>query len=95
MRLNYQLRKWIVEKVEQYIQEYTMNCSNLNKTVYQPWLTPDQARAVAKIAREETIKEVCEWLEDNLPTYISYCERGTGEGSAEFIEDLKKHFNIV
>ena len=28
------------------------------------WLTPDDAKEVAKIAREEVIEEVCEWLKD-------------------------------
>lgn len=30
-----------------------------------PWLTPDQAIEAAEIAREETIKEVCEWIKYN------------------------------
>lgn len=97
MRLNYQLRKWIMEKVEQYIQEYTKNCSNLNKTVYQPWLTPYQARAVAKIAREETIKEVRELFDgmdlqdikgctasiwiNKLKNYLWYLEKGLPHSS--------------
>ena len=90
-----------MSKAEKFIQDYTRNCSNLlyrdyiggfDKIVYNSWLTPDQARRVAEIAREETINEVCEWLEVNLPIYISYYERGIGEGSGEFIDGLKKYF---
>lgn len=33
-------------------------------------LTTDQAREIAVIAREETIKKVCEWLDDELCCYI-------------------------
>ena len=70
MRLNYQLRKWIMEKVEQYIQEHTKLYGNYGyidvKTKgFTPWLTPDQARRAVEIAREETIKEVCEWIKYN------------------------------
>ena len=63
-----------MEKVEQYIKEHTRVCSNRysrqlftdeNTSPYAPWLTPDQARKVADIARQETIKEVCEWNEED------------------------------
>ena len=46
-----------------------------------PWLTPEDARKAAEIAREETIKEVCEWLDNH--TMLS---------EKWYIEDLKKHF---
>ena len=93
MRLNYQLRKWIVEKVEQYIKEHTMNCSNLNKTVYHPWLTPDQTRKVADIAREETIKEVCEWIKCNVGKYSWYdlIKHNVEFNVSGLIDDLKKY----
>ena len=80
-----------MKKVEQYIKNYTRNCSNEigychNKTrnhnhVFYPWLTPTHAECVAEIAREETIKEVCEWLDNH--TMLS---------EKWYIEDLKKHF---
>lgn len=78
-----------MKAVEEYIEKYTRNCSNLlyrdnvegfDKTVYQPWLTPEHARSVAQIAREETIKEVCEWLDNH--TVLS---------EKWYIEDLKKY----
>lgn len=91
-----------MSKAEKFIQEYTRNCSNLlyrdytggfDKTAYHPWLTPDQARRVAEIAREETIKEVCEWLNNNKEEYqykapYNYFDMG------QCTEDLKKYFNI-
>ena len=80
MRLNYQLRKWIMEKVEQYIKEHTRNCSNeiiiptqdgcSYTKGYTSWLTIDDARKVADIARQETIKEMYEYISKNLR--ISY-----------------------
>lgn len=56
-----------MEKVEKYIQEYTNKCSNeLGRvthkngnveTSYHEWLSPDQARGVAEIARKEAIND--------------------------------------
>lgn len=95
MRLNYQLRRWIMEKVEQYIKEYTRNCNNeiiiptqdgcSYTKGYTSWLTPDHARKVAEIAREETIKEVCEW--------IKYNNENGGCSFDGWENDLKKHLN--
>jgi hypothetical protein len=87
-----------------------MNCSNelisvesnAGKEVvsYHEWLTPDQARRAVEIAREETIKEVCEWTKTHLnDDYISVDEESVRMGCPYsyletnlFIEDLKKHF---
>ena len=81
-----------MKEVEKFIQDYTRNCSNEigychNKThnhnhVFYPWLTPDQARKAVEIAIEETIKEVCEWLDNH--TMLS---------EKWYIEDLKKHLD--
>lgn len=64
-----------MSKAEKFIQDYTKNCSNelcavedkFGKKVisYHEWLTPDQARRAVEIAREETIKKVCEWIKYN------------------------------
>lgn len=82
-----------MKAVEEYIKKYTRNCSNEilvnsdesytnipSKGEYHPWLTPDQARGIAEIVREETIKEVCEWLDNH--TVLS---------EKWYIEDLKKY----
>lgn len=56
--------------VEQYIQYYTKHCSNElsvpveNGKAYHAWLTPDNARAVALIAKEEVIEKACKWLKN-------------------------------
>ena len=65
--------------VEQYIQDYKRTCSNQLISVqdrfgekvisYYEWLTPDHARRVAEIAREETIEKAVEWLKNNLYNY--------------------------
>ena len=57
-----------MKKVEQYIKEHTNRYSNHVElapyiTGFTEWLTVDDARKVAEIARQEIIKEVCEWLE--------------------------------
>ena len=54
-----------MKAVEEYIKEHTNKYSNhvelaANITGFTPWLTVDDARKVAQIAREETINEVCE-----------------------------------
>ena len=100
MRLNYQLRKWIMEKVEQYIKEHTRNCSNeiiiptqdgcSYTKGYTSWLTPDHARSVAQIAMEETIKEVCEWLY-NHNDYICSTNNIISYDMDKLIADLKKY----
>lgn len=66
-----------MNKVEEYIRDYTRACSNEmdfkenGKPTYHPWLTPEHARAVAQIAGQEVIDKACEWLEDNLPDKTS------------------------
>lgn len=61
-----------MSKAEKFIREHTRNCSNefepqkAPPSVYNPWLTPDQALRAVEIAREEMI----EWLKDNASKYI-------------------------
>ena len=65
-------------KSEEYIKNYTRNCSNeLGGGVYHEWLTPDNARSAVEIAREEVLLNVAEWIED---TFI-------------FSKDAKKDFS--
>lgn len=52
---------------EEYIKAYTKTCSNEN--VYgshEPWLTPEHARNVALITKEETVNKVVDWLYEQL-----------------------------
>lgn len=52
---------------EEYIKAYTKTCSNEN--VYgshEPWLTPEHARNVAQITKEETANKVVDWLYEQL-----------------------------
>ena len=86
-----------MSKAEKFIKDCTRNCSNQydlpeyfengieRLKEYQPWLTPDHARKVAEIAREETIKEVCEW--------IKYNNENGGCSFDGWENDLKKHLN--
>ena len=58
-----------MEKVEQYIKEHTNRYSNHVElapyiTGFTEWLTIDDAKNVAKIAREETINEVFNYIKD-------------------------------
>ena len=63
----------IMSKAEKFIQDYTRNCSNefepqkAPPSVYNPWLTPDQARRAVEIAREEMI----EWIDSHWREYIN------------------------
>lgn len=59
-------------KVEKYINDYTRHCSNELSTVeysdgrkvteYHEWLTPDNARSIAEIAKEEMIEKAATWF---------------------------------
>ena len=88
-----------MKKVEEYIKGHTNRYSNhvelaANITGFTPWLTVDDARKIAEIAKEETIKEVCEWIEKNVYSYTWY-DFQQHEGGIErgkLIGDLKKHF---
>lgn len=64
-----------MSKAEKFIKAKTRIGSNTTKgwrrngvsipSYSLPWLTPAQARKAVEIAREETIKEVCEWIKYN------------------------------
>ena len=71
-----------MSKVEDYIKEYTRNCSNVLVSVqskageevisYNPWLTPYDAKKVAEIAREEVMKSVGDILLKRLASRVDY-----------------------
>lgn len=73
-------------KIEKYINDYTRDCSNELDSyqtntgawvdIYHEWLTPDDAREVAEIAKKETIDKACEWLENNLSQEVSVISGG-------------------
>lgn len=68
-----------MKAVEQYIKEHTNRYSNhvelvANITGFTQWLSVDDARKVADIAKEETIKNVCECINifvDDLKKYLN------------------------
>ena len=92
-----------MEKVEQFIRENTRNCCNVSSYNSMecaiPWLTPDDARKAVEIAREETVKEVCEWLRNNANKYIvnttpSYMDADFSAVIGDMCwEDLKKYLD--
>lgn len=71
-----------MNKVEQYIEDYTRDCSNELDSyqtntgawvdTYHEWLTPDDARAVAKIAREEMIEKAATWFANRYQVQGGY-----------------------
>ena len=77
-----------MSKAEKFIQDYTRKGSNeleyvgTTCKVYQPWLTPDQARKAVEIAR----KEIYEWLKNNIYMYNGECENDR----TAIIDDLKQ-----
>lgn len=95
-----------MSKAEKFIQDYTRNCSNIvegyypnGKQSYFPWLHPKHARNAVEIAREETIKEVCEWIEENIGEYCdgenivfsaTHIENADIFEQEKFIKDLKQ-----
>jgi hypothetical protein len=91
-----------MESVERFIEEAVRNDSNIvigyypnGIQQYYPWIPLRHARKIGKLAREETIKEVCGWLRNNVMKYHWYdpYEDNEGYNGSELIEDLKKYFN--
>ena len=86
-----------MSKAEQFIKDYTRNCSNelcavedrFGKKImsYHEWLTPDQARRAVEIAREETLQEVKEKLLIMLNTSID--NKHFFEQLDDYIEELE------
>ena len=74
-----------MSKAEEFIREHTRNCSNQSKwsvetpnesIIYvQPWLTPDDARSAVEIAKEEMIKNVCEYLDGFIELFNEHGHR--------------------
>ena len=82
-----------MSRAEKFISEHTKNCSNefepqkAPPPVYNPWLTPDQARKAVEIAREETLQEVKEKLLIMLNTSID--NKHFFEQLDDYIEELE------
>ena len=63
---------------EDYISGFTRHYSNEltnpqhRQPFYQEWLTPDHARSVAQIAKENIIKKATQWLAIHAPEYSEY-----------------------
>lgn len=91
-----------MSRVEQYIQDYTKNCSNVLISVqskageevisYNPWLIPDHARAVAEIAREEVMEKAKNFIEMLSHGFtVKDNVTKTVYTSAQLLEDFKKY----
>jgi hypothetical protein len=84
-----------MSKAEEFIQNYTRNCSNeiigggwVNGEfvqIFNPWLTPDQARKAVEIAREEVIEEAVKWLNGNIADYFGHSP------VYSYVEDFRKY----
>ena len=80
-----------MNKAEQFIQDYTRNCSNElafeNKDgskLYHAWLTPDDAKSAVEIAREEMIEKAIRWIgkintHHHIIRYSDCCEPSLNE----------------
>jgi len=82
-----------MSRAEKFIQDYTRNCSNYNSYEQDPtpWLTTDDAKAVAQIAREETINEVFNYIKDKYEDIgLQYIR---GYEADVLIENLKEYLN--
>lgn len=86
-----------MSKTEKFIEENTRHCSNefepqkAPPSVYNPWLTPDQARRAVEIAREEMMEKICEWIDVNYVHYLDVNVKGTLTANIrQFIGDLKQ-----
>lgn len=86
------MRNRTMSKAEQFIQDYTRNCSNEmaftsmdGSKLYHDWLTPRQALCAVEIAKEEMIEKVCEYIASNMR-----CDGYTLQTKSKFIKDLKQ-----
>ena len=93
-----------MSKAEQFIRDYTRNCSNeidqLGADIaafseYHPWLTPDQARRAVEIAREELIDKAIRWIEEinnhhYIMRYSDSCEPPISELTEWFKNYMKE-----
>ena len=91
-----------MSKAEQFIKDYTRNCSNQSKwgvetpnksIIYvQPWLTPDQARRAVEIARDELMENVCQFIQEHHHEYTSWNteEYELEFNTEQFIRDIKQ-----
>lgn len=86
-----------MNKVEEYIQNYQKTCSNevIVPTecgkAYQAWLTPDHAREIANIAKEEIINKVCKWIDKHILEYVYAKEYGQGIGiNGDWYDEFRK-----
>lgn len=89
-----------MSKAEEFISDCTKNCSNeiigggwTNGEfvqIFNPWLTPEQARRAVEIAREEIINKTLDFLKDKLydSSYI-----GIIDLCDEYIKTMKEHKN--
>lgn len=78
-----------MKKVEQYIKEHTNRYSNHVElapyiTGFTEWLTIDDARRIAEIAREE----IYEWLQEHSQEYVYWMDEEFGKD--DLINDLKQ-----
>lgn len=83
-----------MSKAEQFIQDYTRNCSNEmafenedGSKLYRAWLTPDDAKSAVEIAREEAIEQTVNWLKKHAIKY--YTNSNGFLGTDELVEDYK------
>ena len=88
-----------MSKAEKFIQDYTRNCSNLISPteygcvdVYQPWLTPDEARRAVEIAREEVIEKAIGWIEEINNHHYIMCYSDSREPSLEELTGWFKNY---
>ena len=94
-----------MSKAEKFIQDYTRNCSNeligggWNNgefvQIFNPWLTPDQARRAVEIAREELIDKAIGWIEEinnhhHIMRYSDSCEPPISELTEWFKNYMKE-----
>lgn len=86
-----------MSKAEKFISDYTRNCSNeivgggWNNgefvQIFNPWLTPDQARRAVEIAREETYDKIWHWLAEHINDYVV---EGKGRDIDLMFDDIKQ-----
>lgn len=87
-------------KAQQYIWDYTKNCSNQllfeddNRKYYEPWLTPDHALSAIQIAKEEFIERAAEWFDKNITHKTDKGVIINFDNYSDLINNFKKYVEV-
>ena len=81
-----------MSKAEKFIHDNTKALKESNGKKYFKWLTPNDARKVVEIARDELMENVCQFIQEHHHKYASWNteEYELEFNTEQFIQDIKQ-----